>query len=58
MKCFAGSPQDILDAQSAYHSAPGGIWIYCAQGLADLAGTRPTGSSKSSQAECALAERH
>jgi len=21
MKCFAGSPQDILDAQSAYHSA-------------------------------------
>ena len=25
MKCFAGSPQDLLDAQSAYQAAPGPI---------------------------------
>jgi hypothetical protein len=25
MECFAGSPQDILDAQSAYHSAQGPV---------------------------------
>jgi len=25
MKCFAGSPQDLLDARSAYHAAPGPI---------------------------------
>lgn len=25
MKCFAGGPQDILDAQSAYHSAQGPV---------------------------------
>jgi hypothetical protein len=25
MKCFAGSPQDLLDARSAYHMAPGPI---------------------------------
>lgn len=25
MKCFAGGPQDILDARSAYHGAPGPV---------------------------------
>ncbi|MDE2449056.1 MAG: hypothetical protein KGO22_08810 [Gammaproteobacteria bacterium] len=25
MKCFAGSPQDLLDARSAYQAAPGPI---------------------------------
>ena len=25
MKCFAGSPQDFLDARSAYQAAPGPI---------------------------------
>ena len=25
MKCFAGGPQDLLDARSAYHAAPGPI---------------------------------
>jgi predicted nucleotidyltransferase len=25
MKCFAGSPQDVLDARSAYHSAQGPV---------------------------------
>ena len=25
MKCFAGGPQDVLDARSAYHSALGPV---------------------------------
>lgn len=25
MKCFAGGPQDLLDARSAYQAAPGPI---------------------------------
>jgi hypothetical protein len=36
MKCFAGSPQDLVDAQSAYQAAPGPIDL-------DLLRTLPLG---------------